>query len=446
MTNSEETPQAKGVEVFLIMDDGRHEERVLPSNVANDLWGSLSRDFGIGEDGGRITRIKHGPLVASEHQLRKVNIASLQRAVVANCTDATLVADRSELPFNEATYESDPRYKIQITADGITAVVTVRYPGPPGQTEAEIEDALKRVAEAYECRIADVKIALYDGTDPKELLAEWRQVMPEFAGYLESFLEETREHIARAAHDVHVRLETLDTNEMSTLIDGATAIADFFKATRNGPLDAAGVLNLLRGGHFKALLGERESAYLEVKSQMYNIKIPRSTNSKGKQDEKAKEDEKAKAQTELKEKIELAQDVARFANGQVDAILIVGYDESNDKPKKIVKLTPVKVIQDVEYEVEQILDARIVPRLRGVQVKKFPVGDGGARHVLTIYVPRQPPELQPYLVHGVVVGGTVEGDFFSIVQRREEGSVTTTADQIHAYIVTGKAFLRRQET
>jgi hypothetical protein len=53
--------------------------------------------------------------------------------------------------------------------------------------------------------------------------------------------------------------------------------------------------------------------------------------------------------------------------------------------------------------------------------------------------------MQPYLVHGAIAEGKVEGAFFSIVRRRGEASITTSAQQIHAYIVAGKRFLRGEE-
>lgn len=67
---------------------------------------------------------------------------------------------------------------------------------------------------------------------------------------------------------------------------------------------------------------------------------------------------------------------------------------------------------------------------------------GNDQGLLLISVPPQPSEIQPYLVHGAVVGDKNEGAFFSIVRRRGEASIPTTAAQIHAYIVAGKAFLR----
>jgi hypothetical protein len=67
---------------------------------------------------------------------------------------------------------------------------------------------------------------------------------------------------------------------------------------------------------------------------------------------------------------------------------------------------------------------------------------GNGKGLLLISVPPQPREMQPYLVHGAVVGDKNEGAFFSIVRRRGEASIPTSAAQIHAYIVAGKAFLQ----
>jgi hypothetical protein len=94
-------------------------------------------------------------------------------------------------------------------------------------------------------------------------------------------------------------------------------------------------------------------------------------------------------------------------------------------------------------QINQILDDRIVSRVDGLVVETFPVSP--IESVLAIYVPKQPSEMQPYLVHGVIAEGKVEGAFFSIVRRRGEGSITTSARQIHAYMVAGKRYLRGEK-
>lgn len=46
--------------------------------------------------------------------------------------------------------------------------------------------------------------------------------------------------------------------------------------------------------------------------------------------------------------------------------------------------------------------------------------------------------MQPYLVHGAI---KVEGAFFNIVRPRGEGSITTSAQQIHTYIMACRRYL-----
>jgi hypothetical protein len=58
-------------------------------------------------------------------------------------------------------------------------------------------------------------------------------------------------------------------------------------------------------------------------------------------------------------------------------------------------------------------------------------------------VPPQPEELKPFLVHGAILEGKVEGAFVSIVRRRGEHSVPITAPAIHAMLSAGRALLRR---
>ncbi|WP_022883710.1 hypothetical protein [Glaciibacter superstes] len=53
--------------------------------------------------------------------------------------------------------------------------------------------------------------------------------------------------------------------------------------------------------------------------------------------------------------------------------------------------------------------------------------------------------MQPYLMHGAIVEEKVEGAFLSIVRRRGEGSITASVQQIHAYIVAGKRYLRGRD-
>lgn len=410
--------QPEGVDVYVITyDEEGNEVRILPAEV-DDIDNRIrSRDFGIDKGIRRIERLKHGPLIATADQVRGVNIGSLGRAVSGNLYGTELYVDRSTPPIDEDLLELDERYVINVEDDhAVTAIVTERFPTQPVQSAIEIKASLSRVAAAYGCRIGDVRFLLPGGTPPEELIDTW----PADQEWAAQFRADTAASIAAGAHDVQVTVVTDDTKMLATLIDGATAVADVLKATQGGPLDALGVLNLLRGQHFGTLIGEKESEYLEVKTAMHPIWVG------GTPGEKAK--------------IELAQDVARFANSDVDAVLVIGYREVCGGDNEIGTLTPVTDQYLNPGQIREVLDARIVPPLHGLLVETFQVTS--TESVLAIFVPKQPSEMQPYLVHGAIAEGKVEGAFFSIVRRRGEASITTSAQQIHAYIVAGKRYLR----
>lgn len=421
MTQPAPPPERECLDVYVITyDEGGSEKRYLPSEIPDDIV-DRSRSLGIGADG-EMVRIDHGPFVAAESELRYVTSSSLASAVDGNYYGTAIYIDRSAPPVNEDLLDLDDRYHLDVQDGQVVARLTERYPQEPPASPADIGAGLQRIVAAYGCTIAGVDFTLAGGGTPEEISIDFtnRGLNPDHAAKLNA---EQRAIVASMSHDANITLATDPTLPVSVLMDGASALADYLSATRNGPLDAAGVLNLLRGGHFNLLIGEKESDYLEVKTAMHPIWIA------GTPGEKAK--------------IELAQDVARFANSDIDAVLVIGYRETSGGGNEIGTLTPVADEYLNTAQIREVLDARIVPPLDGLVVETLQVTP--TESVLAILVPKQPTEMQPYLVHGAIAEGKVEGAFFSIVRRRGEASITTSAQQIHAYIVAGKRFLRGEE-
>jgi hypothetical protein len=273
---------------------------------------------------------------------------------------------------------------------------------------------VESVARNYGCHVLEIGYFDVDGTP-----------IDKYPGFE---LEEDEKDIDWTADLVHVvEIRLAADNEDSParkLIDCGRAIHDYLVAIRGGDLDAKTIVTLLRHGHVDVLIGNLEAAHFEVKSEQYNINAP------GRAGER--------------QRIELAQDVARFANGDTDAVLVLGYEEDRSNgPSEVSRLAPIGLTRFDVAQYQSILDTRIVPSITGLVVETVQTGpDIG---LAFIYVPRQPEEMQPYLVHGAIAGDKVEGAFFSIVQRRGEASITVSASQIHGYIVAGKAFLRRNE-
>lgn len=205
-------------------------------------------------------------------------------------------------------------------------------------------------------------------------------------------------------------------------IDVGLDVAALVDCLSGGELTAESALDLVTAGRADLLVGLAESRWLEVKSQGYDLQ-----NDEG--------------------RIELAQDVARFANGDEPGLLIVGLRTRKIGGDDVItKTCPAPDAFDAARHARAI-DAKLFPPVQGLVVRNLPARpvNGRSGYMLAIYVPTQPEEMKPFLVHGAIIDGKVEGAFISIVQRRGEHSIPVTAPAIHATLAAGRALLRRGE-
>jgi hypothetical protein len=191
---------------------------------------------------------------------------------------------------------------------------------------------------------------------------------------------------------------------------------------RDGAPTAESALDLLTAGRADLLVGLPESKWLDAKSQGYDLRTDHG-------------------------RIELAQDVARFANGDTDGLLVIGLRTRKNREGEVITKTSPTLDPFDTGRYHRSIDTKIFPPVQGLTVRNTPVRISGGRsgNMLAIYVPAQPEEMKPFLVHGAVVQGNVEGAFISIVQRRGEHSIPITAPAIHATLAAGRALLRRGE-
>lgn len=206
-------------------------------------------------------------------------------------------------------------------------------------------------------------------------------------------------------------------------VDMGQSIAMLVSGMRDGALTPDAVLGMLAAGRSELLIGVPESAWLEVKSQGYDLRSGDAP------------------------KIELAQDVARFANGEIDSLLLIGFKAIKDPQtgdEAITKVTSALTPFNAQ-QYHQVIDKRVFPPLLGLAVNAYTVPLRGGRqgHLLAIRIPPQPEESKPFIVHGAIVGGKVEGAYISIVQRRGEHSIPITGPSVHATLAAGRALLRR---
>ncbi|MFJ6897378.1 hypothetical protein [Streptomyces hokutonensis] len=206
---------------------------------------------------------------------------------------------------------------------------------------------------------------------------------------------------------------------LSDVYELAMVLVRSLGLTAESPMGAEVVAGLCHGGAPDALVGLEESDWLEVKSQGYDL-------------------------DNVKDKIELAQDVSRFANSETGGILAVGYrTKKNRNGELISKCTPIygRFAQVARYRAT--IDSRVFPPIDGLAIRASPHNEGW---VLTVFVPPQTEENKPFLVHGAIVGGKVEGAFISIVRRRGEASIPITGPAIHSMLSAGRSILRGKRT
>lgn len=142
-------------------------------------------------------------------------------------------------------------------------------------------------------------------------------------------------------------------------------------------------------------------------------------------------------------KIKIAREVAAFANGDRSAVLVIGYKTDKvDGVDIAVKLTPVTSRWHEPDRYRKIIDERIVPHVRGLEVNR--VDAGGGTCVVWILIPAQPDQLKPFLVRGAIVDSKTRGEFFSIDVRRGDATMSVDAREIHAWISAGRQQIMNQ--
>lgn len=248
------------------------------------------------------------------------------------------------------------------------------------------------------------------------------------SGVLRPFLDRNRATLKLVEYDLNYayppwrwRAEaTVDTrgkSVMDIVALGRDAIALAEAFGQNGSLTRDIAVDLVRAGHAAALLEQPEGQWLDVKRQHYDLSA-------------------------TKGKIRLAQAVAKFANAELGGLIVIGMAGKKVPGGEVIqRLCPVPTDGTTVRKYQQALETRLYPPPDRLSIE--PIGSGLG--LVLIDIPPQPEELKPFLVHGAIVDGDVEGAFISIVRRRGESSIPTTAPMLHSTLAAGRALLRRGE-
>ncbi|MFF7249858.1 ATP-binding protein [Embleya sp. NPDC008237] len=206
-----------------------------------------------------------------------------------------------------------------------------------------------------------------------------------------------------------------DMADLFQIGEGAMALLQAFQS---GELTRETTLDLIRSGNAQVLVGQEEGPWLDVKSAHYDLQSPSG-------------------------KINIARAVARFANAEHGGIVVVGMRGKKIPGGEIISsICPVPVDRRTLRNYKTALEQHLYPPPDYLDIEMVPAEGGG---LIVLHIPPQPEEHKPFLVHGAIVEGKVEGTFISIVRRRGETSISITAPAVHATLAAGRALLRRGE-
>lgn len=201
------------------------------------------------------------------------------------------------------------------------------------------------------------------------------------------------------------------------LFEVASDLVQLCSALSKGAVSRSSVMDLLRGGAARLLIGQHESSWLEAKSEEYDL-------------------------TTLHGRLRISQAVAQFCNADDGGFIVIGA-----KAKKTPEGEVIQGVRGIPAERAgtparylRVLDQHVYPLPVALKIEAVPAEPG--RVLIVIDVPPQPEHMKPFLVWGAMTpDGRTEGAFISIVQRRGDASVPTAAAAIHSAIAAGRAVL-----
>jgi hypothetical protein len=181
-------------------------------------------------------------------------------------------------------------------------------------------------------------------------------------------------------------------------------------------VDPEAVVNVIEAGYPSGLIGAKEGEWLEAKSQPWDL------------------------DTDFGE-IELAQDVARLANATGGVIVVGATTRKVDGEETVTQVGGIRPDLFSSHRAKMTIDARVYPPVDGLTVRRVAIKNS-SHAIGYVRVPAQDSAVQPFLVHGSIVGRKVEGAFISIVKRRGDQSLSVRAEELHLWLTAGRRLAR----
>lgn len=203
--------------------------------------------------------------------------------------------------------------------------------------------------------------------------------------------------------------QSLKVRDLVRLGEDARALA---LALRGGPVGFKSALNLLRAGHPKALVGQREGLWLDAKSEPYDLKAEYSA-------------------------YLLARLVSAFANSEGGLIVLPASTTYIGGAEEISQVKDVDIgLIDVS-SVRNTIGEWVYPRVDGLEVEVVATSDD--RGYMFIHVPKQAPADWPTLVYRAEVAGKNRGEVAIVFERHGDQVRAIDVGQLHAMLKRGRA-------
>ncbi|MCT2085171.1 hypothetical protein M3D75_03485 [Microbacterium enclense] len=333
-----------------------------------------------------------GELVLMEEELSAVSATDVKNALVTRAANFDQVEEQALISaVPEGYFDEGPYRDVRLIWDGEALLVGFTHvmTWPEDADEEDVAIALGRVLVPH---------LRQSGSRMKSVEPNYSYVAPDLAFDIM----------------LTVRSRGKTIQEIVDIADGAQLLCSAFS---DGTVTRESAADLIRGGAGRLLEGQPEGSWLEAKSQEYDLTTTRGA-------------------------ISLAQAVARFCNAENGGLVVVGAQTKKTVgAENISRMRGVSARTGRPARYQQVINERVYPPPFALRIEQLDAGE--ERSFILIDIPAQPEELKPFLVHGaILLDGSTEGSFISIVQRRGEGSIPITAPMVHATLAAGRALLR----
>jgi hypothetical protein len=196
--------------------------------------------------------------------------------------------------------------------------------------------------------------------------------------------------------------------------DFALDVAALIGVSAGDHVDLTTATDLVKAGRSDLLVGTYESDWLEVKAAPYRDSPI--------------------------DEIELAKDVAARAN-QGGGLLIIGLKTKKDRDGDRIHAVNECLLGDVSSRrYRRVISRRVYPAVKNLAITQVP-GTTPGKGVVLIEIPAQDDGDKPFLVHGVILDGRVQGAYFALPVRAGADTEFVDIRVLHGRLRAGTSYL-----